>query len=293
MVNTDKDGMLPPGQPCIQTSTLQSFVGMAKFLTDTQHTSAMIGIAVGVPGIGKSVGIRSYQQEELRQEGISLKSVAITVHPRPTPHALISWLMVAFEGKTSTIRHSSTLDDLTEAIERQNRPSVILDRAEYLNDACLDLLCTLFDKIHRPLLLVGLLQLLQRSLNYPQLFDRIGLTLKLASLSYEEVLQVVLPALIFPGWVFDVGQEADYLLGEQLWEYTYPSLRRLSNVLQAASTIALREHEPKVTGACIRHAMQLQAQPRNRQTTKKARLKEHKQQIAKEQWHEYSSELRR
>ena len=71
MANTDKDGMLPPGQPCIQTSTLQSFVGMAKFLADTQHMNAMIGIAVGAPGIGKSIGICSYQLEELIQEAAS------------------------------------------------------------------------------------------------------------------------------------------------------------------------------------------------------------------------------
>src|SRR6266700_2416735 len=121
MANTDKDGMLPSGQPCIQTSTLQSFVGMAKFLADTQHTSAMIGIAVGVPGIGKSVGIRSYQQVELMQEGVCSTSIAITVHPRPTPHALITWLTVALGGTTSARRRSSTLDDLAEALDRQNR----------------------------------------------------------------------------------------------------------------------------------------------------------------------------
>src|SRR6266487_550800 len=278
MANTDKDGMLPSGQPCIQTSTLQSFVGMAKFLADTQYTSAMIGIAVGAPGIGKSVGIRSYQQEELRQEGVSSTSISITVHPRPTPHALIGWLMVALEGKTSAMRHSSTLDDLVETIDRQNRRLVILDGADYLNDACLDILCTLFDRIHRPLLLVGLPPLLQRSLNHPHLFDRVGLTLKLVPLSYEEVLQVVLPSLVFPGWVFDPDLEADRLLGEQLWEYASPSLRRLSNVLQAASTIVLRGHEPKVTEACIRYAMQLQAPPRERQLTIQARLKERKHQ---------------
>ena len=139
---------------------------------------------------------------------------------------------------------------------------------------------------------MGLPQLLQRSLNHPRLFDRIGLTLRLPPLSYEEVLQVVLPALELPGWVFDVDHEADYLLGEQLWEYSYPSLRRLNNLLQAASTLALKEHEPKVTESCIRYAMQLQAPLRDRQTMKKAHLKERRRQIAREEWHEYSHEVR-
>jgi Cdc6-like AAA superfamily ATPase len=286
MVFTDKDGGLPPGQPYIQTSTLRSFVGMTRLLADSQYSRAMIGIAVGEPGIGKSVAICSYQQEA------SSRSIAITVPPRPTPHALIGSFMTAFEGKTCARQHSITLDDLFETIEHQNRRLVILDGADYLNDPCLDLLCTLFDRMQRPLLLVGLPQLLQRSLNHSRLFDRIGLTLRLPPLSYEEVLQVVLPALELPGWEFNVGQEADYLLGEQLWEYSYPSLRRLSNLLQAASTLALREHEPRVTESYIRYAMQLQAPLRDRQTMKKARLKERRRQIAREEWHEYSHEVR-
>lgn len=177
-------------------------------------------------------------------------------------------------------------------MEGEKRSDPILDGADYLNDPCLDLLCTLFDRMQCPLLLVGLPQLLQRSLNHSRLFDRIGLTLKFPPLSYEEVLQVVLPALELPGWVFNVDQDADYLLGEQLWEYSYPSLRRLSNVLQAASTLALREHEPRVTESYIRYAMQLQAPLCDRQTMKKAHLKERRRQIAKEEWHEYNHEVR-
>lgn len=287
MAFTDNDGGLPPGQQCILTSTLQSFVGMTQLLAASLYSRAMIGITVGAPGIGKSVGICFYQREEA-----SSRSIAITVPPRPTPHTLMSRLTVAIEGKTRARQHSITLDDLVETIERQNRPLIILDGADYLNDPCLDLLCALFDRIQRPLLLVGLPQLLQRNLNHSRLFDRTGLTLRLTPLSSAEVLQVVLPALELPGWVFNIDQEADYLLGELLWENSYPSLRRLSNLLQAASILTLREHEPKVTEACIRHAMQLQVLPRDRQTMKKAHLKERSRQIASEEWHEYSHEIR-
>jgi AAA domain len=292
MVFTDKDDGLPPGQPWIQTSTLRSFVGMTRLLDDSQYTGAMIGIAVGESGIGKSVGICSYQQEELRRKEASSRSIAITVPPRPTPHALIGCFMTALEGKPCAMQHSISLDDLIETIEHQNRRLVILDGADYLNDPCLDLLCTLFDKMQRPFLLVGLPQLLQRSLNHPRLFDRIGLTLRLPPLSYEGVLQVVLPALELPGWQFNVDQEADYLLGEQLWEYSDPSLRRLMNLLQAASMLALREHEPRVTESYTKYAMQLQAPLRERQTMKKAHLKERRRQIAREERHEYSHEVR-
>lgn len=105
MIYTEKDGELPPKQPCIKTSTLQGFVSMTQFLVDSQCMGALIGIAVGASGIGKSVGICSYQREELRREEVSSRSIAITVHPRPTPHTLMSRLTVALERKTRARQH--------------------------------------------------------------------------------------------------------------------------------------------------------------------------------------------
>ncbi len=157
---------------------------------------------------------------------------------------------------------------------------MILDEAERLNDACFEMLCSLFDMTRCPLLLVGLPQLLPRIQRHPRMSDMVSLYLKFIPLSLEEVLYEVLPALVFPGWVFNPAQEADCLLAEQLWEYTAPSLRRLRNVLGTASTLAHMQHEPNVTHASIKRAMQMVLPPLHR-TSSHERTSERRQEKEK------------
>ena len=49
--------------------------------------------------------------------------------------------MVSLEGKTRVMQHKITLDDLFETIERQNRPLIILDGADYLNEVHASISC--------------------------------------------------------------------------------------------------------------------------------------------------------
>ena len=226
-----RESVLPPDQPYVRTSILKHFLGFAQLLTDTHHHDAMMGIAVGASGIGKSVALQCYQ-EQLPREG-------------------------AFEDTIKTRRYPSKIDSLAEVMCHKNPHLVILDEADRLNDACFEMLCSLFDMTRCPLLLVGLPQLLLRIQRHPRMSDMVSLYLKFIPLSFEEVLYEVLPALVFPGWVFNPAQEADRLLAEQLWKYTTPSLRRLRDVLGTASTLAHMQHEPNVTHACIQRAMQM------------------------------------
>ena len=266
LANKGRDGTLPPEQPYIQTTTLNSFVGMARLLADTQRHTAMMGIAVGAPGVGKSVALRFYQ-EQLARKSSSSTSVAIQVNPRSTPHSLISQLFGELQGAAPVGQRLSTLDGLAEAIHYNGLHLIMLDQADRLNDACLEFLCSLFDLTGCPLMLVGLPQFLQRGQTYPQLLDRLGLSLKLLPLTFEEILHNVLPALVFPGWIFNPAQEAGYLLAAQLWEYTSPSLRRLCNVVGIASSIANAQQEPVVTHACIQQAMELVPPPLHLEST--------------------------
>ncbi len=113
-----RDSMLPPDQPYVRTSILNRFLGFAQFLADMQHHDAMMGIAVGASGIGKSVALRCYQ-EQLRQEDAPSKSLSIQVCPCLTPHSLISQLLSAFEGTTNTRRYPSKIDSLAEVIRHK------------------------------------------------------------------------------------------------------------------------------------------------------------------------------
>ncbi len=203
----------------IQTSTLQSFVALGSLLTATRNYPPMVGVAVGAAGIGKSVSRLYYEELLARQEG-SARAISLCVLPRLTPTLLIGQLFGALGEPLTAGRSASRLDDIAGALRLHGLPS-----------------------------------LLQRCQKHAQLWNRIGACLKLPSLSFDEVLHRVLPALDVAGWEFDPVREADFLLAEQLWEAVSPSLRRLRTVLGIASTLAHMHHEPRITSSCVQEAL--------------------------------------
>ncbi len=214
----------------------------------------MVGVAVGADGIGKSVS-RLYYEELLTRQEVSARAISLCVLPRLTPTLLIGQLFGALGEPLPAGRTASRLDDIAAALRLHGLPLVMLDDADRLSNYCLDLLCSLFERTGCPCLLVGLPSLLQRCQQHAQLWNRLGACLKLPSLSFEEVLHRVLPALYVAGWEFDPVREADFLLAEQLWEAVSPSLRRLRTVLGIASTLAHVRHEPRITISCVQEAL--------------------------------------
>lgn len=238
----------------IQTSTLQGFVALGSLLTATRNYTPMVGVAVGAAGIGKSVSQLYYEELLARKDG-SARAISLCILPRLTPTLLIGQLFGALGEPLPAGRSASRLDDIAGALRLHGLPLVMLDEADRLSNQCLDLLCPLFERTGCPCLLVGLPSLLQRCQKHAQLWNRIGACLKLPSLSFEEVLHRVLPALYVAGWEFDPAREADFLLAEQIWEAVSPSLRRLRTVLGIASTLAHMRHEPRITSSCVQEAL--------------------------------------
>jgi len=256
MINPRKAGHLLSGQPYIQTSTLQSFLALVQLLSDAQRYTAMIGVAVGAPGVGKSVSLRFYE-ELLALKEAPAAGIFVSVYPRSTPHFVMAQLFEALGEAIPSGRYSSKLDSLAATTRRHGLHLVILDGADRLSDPCLDLICSLFDMTGCSCLLVGLPTLLQRCQKHAQLWSRVGVCLKFSPLPFEEVLHLVLPALDLPGWEFDPAREADRLLAGQLWENASPSLRRLCTILGTASTLSHMQGESQITSASIQHALQL------------------------------------
>ncbi len=262
----------PFEQAFIQTSILRIFVDVAELLTETCCCKAIVGLAVGAPGIGKSASLLCYQELLARKE-IPVKAISIRVSPCPTPSSLIGQLSDALGEPILAMRTASRLNDIAAAARLQDLRLMMLDESDRLNDRCLDLLCSFLDMVRCNCLLVGLPSLLQRCQKHEWLRSRVGMCVKFTPLSFEEVLYRVLPALTFPGWEFDPTREADCLLAELLWEGVSPSLRRLLIVLGNASTLAHMQHEPRITDSYIQQALQLLPSPLDRVDASGGRVK--------------------
>ena len=73
-------------------------------------------------------------------------------------------------------------------------------------------------------------------------------------LALEEVLDVILPQLVFPCWNYQPELPADRQLGETIWHKVNPSLRNLATLLATASQMATDEQIASITGDLIDEA---------------------------------------
>ena len=84
--------------------------------------------------------------------------------------------------------------------------------------------------------------------------SRVGLRMSFEPLSLQEMIDVVLPQLVFPRWSFDPRNDNDRAMGEELWKRVGPSLRKLRNVLTIASKTAVATEKDRITLPLITEA---------------------------------------
>jgi hypothetical protein len=87
--------------------------------------------------------------------------------------------------------------------------------------------------------------------------SRIGPHIEFPPPDEDEVLNKILPQLIFPRWQFDPSSAADIKMGMELWERTNPSFRNLRKVLQFASVLAEIHEKERISRTLLRQAFQM------------------------------------
>src|SRR2546430_13453460 len=127
-----KSALPPPEQPYIQTSTIQSFLAFVQLLLDAQPYTAMMGVAVGAPGVGKSTSLL-YYEELLNRKEAPATGISIRVYPRPTAHYVMAQLFEVLGEAIPAGRFSGKLDGLAAAIHRHSLQLVMLDEADHLH----------------------------------------------------------------------------------------------------------------------------------------------------------------
>ncbi len=255
------ENTFPSDPPWIRTSTVKLFEGFAHLLMNVEKSLSMMGVLTGVAGIGKTVALHMYHKA-LEQEPASPKCISLRVKPRATPRMLATQMLEAIgEPLPSSSTKLAMMDATVQVMKQHNLRLFILDEADSLDGESIKMVQSVFDSTGCPILLIGLPGLWEKIALYDQLVSRIGVRMKVPSLTFDEVLHVLLPDLVFPGWVFNPADEADCSLAEEIWQQTCPSLRRLTHVLVTASHIAHIQHRLTITRECIRRALQMVVPP--------------------------------
>jgi DNA transposition AAA+ family ATPase len=214
-----------------------------------------MGVITGRAGVGKTIASQHYLDSLAPLVQTCLPAaIKIKVMPRSTPRALAKTILDSLLEKSRGRNIYEMADEVATAIERNALHLLIVDEADRLNEDSFDVLRHLFDKTGCRIVLVGLPNILSVIERHEKFSSRVGLRMSFTPLQVEEVLDLVLPQLVFPHWTYDPGKPSDREMGTAIWHKVNPSLRNLHSLLSTASQMARDETAPSITPDIMREA---------------------------------------
>jgi DNA transposition AAA+ family ATPase len=239
---------LPHGQLVIETKNVRRCRSFLRLITDPQRRSPTMGVITGRAGVGKTIASQHYLDSLAPQVQTALPTaIKIKVMPRSTPRAMAKTILDSLLEKSRGRNIYEMADEVATAIERNALHLLIVDEADRLNEDSFDVLRHLFDKTGCRIVLVGLPNILSVIERHEKFSSRVGLRMSFTPLQVEEVLDLVLPQLVFPHWTYDPGKPSDREMGTAIWHKVNPSLRNLHSLLSTASQMARDETVPSIT----------------------------------------------
>jgi DNA transposition AAA+ family ATPase len=151
------------------------------------HDEADIAVIVGDAGTGKTTGAYQYQAE-------SHSAFLVEVDPSFTKTTLIAEIARAVGVETKGTM-TAVISRIVDAL-RERDAVLIIDEADYLSDACLELLRRVInDKAQTGVVLIGLPRLEYRLLNlrndHEQLTSRVGVFVKLEKMRKTDAAKIL------------------------------------------------------------------------------------------------------
>jgi DNA transposition AAA+ family ATPase len=246
---------LPEGQPVIETKNVKRCRSFMRLITDPRRRSPTMGVITGLAGVGKTIATQYYLDSLAPHAQTALPTaIKVKVMPRSTPRALAKTILDSLLEKSRGSNIYEIADEAAEAIERNYISLLVVDESDRLNEDSFEVLRHLFDKTGCRIVLVGLPNILSVIERHQKFSSRVGLRMPFVPLELKEVLEVILPQLVFTCWNYHAELPADRQLGERIWHKVNPSLRNLTTLLATASQMATDEQIPSMTRDLIDEA---------------------------------------
>ena len=252
---------LPPGQQPIITNSIEQFYLSIDMIVRARELTGYSTMAVvtGLAGVGKTIAIQSYlnKLQDCLHTGLPAAMV-LKVMPELTTKQLVATLLRGFgeRPRSHTNRHMIA-NEVAEAILDYDLKILFADEADLLDVKGFEFIRYIYNKTGCPIVVVGLRQILHVIRKYEKFEGRIGPHLEFLPPDENEVLNKILPQLIFPRWQFDPSSAADIKMGMELWERTQPSFRNLRKVLQYASVLAEIHEKERISHALLKQSCQM------------------------------------
>ncbi|NNJ13453.1 ATP-binding protein [Chloroflexales bacterium ZM16-3] len=261
-VPSTNPGDTPQRQPVIETSSVKRFWRSMKLALslrnqyDPKADDALIVPVYGKSGLGKTFAIRGFIDSISARTVTGLPQViTVVVKHRATPKGLVKQILHALGESPRGREYSDIVDEVIDAIQGHDISMFIFDEADRLDEETFECLRALVDETHRPMVLVGLPNILKIIRLHRKFKDRVAFGVPFEVLDTDEFLDVFLPKVVLPRWIYDASNDSDRAMGTFLWERTRPVLRRVRKVLNLASRIVLIDEEKSITQKHIEEAL--------------------------------------
>lgn len=240
--NPDED---PLDGIVIETSSVKDFKIFINLLMTRKPQYATMGAVTGNAGIGKTKAIQAFlnSRKALSHTGIS-DILTVTLFGTPTQRgvadAIADQMMEHITGKNAT----DIAINIGDALDRNDIRLVIIDEADLMDEDGFELVRGIFDRTHRPILLVGLPGILDTIKRYEKFDSRVGLRQLFLPPDKTEFFDVILPAMPFDHWVYQKDEAESVSMGEYLYQKVGTSFRKLCYLLATADQIAEARSTP-------------------------------------------------
>jgi DNA transposition AAA+ family ATPase len=158
-------------------------------LCDALRQSRTLGLLTGTPGVGKTWAAQYAAQQQQEPEEITASPMLYTtIDVQNTPRALLGNLLDCLGPD-----YRAPVPDMARLaccwVHRRQVELIILDEADRLNKASLEVIQDIHDRTRCAFLFVGQLTLDIKLRRYKQLLNRIGLAVELRPLTFDEMVE--------------------------------------------------------------------------------------------------------
>ncbi len=243
------EDQLPEGQKTIETSNVKHLLTFADLVIDPRRCYPTIGVVIAWAGEGKTIAVQHCQNViQARFQGVLPVAVKVKVPPRSTARTVLLIILKALGERPKNRDNAALLaEEVAVAVRRYDLRLIILDEADRLNDESFEVVRDLRDRTGCPILLVGLPNLLQVIKRHEKFESRACLRMSFQPLPLQEVLDSVLPGLVYERWSFDANDPTDREMGEDIWRKVRSNFRKLSSLIDTANIVAIAQNQAKIT----------------------------------------------
>ena len=233
--------------PFIVTRQVKEVASVCNALIESRD----MGIIYGEPGVGKSI-TASHITEKWTKKG-SLRVIYTEADVGSTAVGIAKKLL----NLITDLRPANAADAariIENLSSKQQFDLIIVDEAERLNQRCLEMLRSIYDRTKIPVLLIGMTDLLRHLRSHKKFYSRISIAFHYEPLSYQQLSEYL-------GQLHPLLKDIDSVLEKELLDFIYQysrgEFRRIIQMVKQAERVRRVNQHPVLSLSVFEAASKL------------------------------------